>query len=83
MPFLAMKDSTKIYYEEQGRGKETLLFAHGLNSSHLFIMVQAIFLYYYFLVIQVFQVLIFYMVEVLIIFYYFQLQEWDYYRQQY
>jgi len=29
-----MKDGTKIYYEDHGQG-ETLLFSHGLNSSHL------------------------------------------------
>ncbi len=34
MSYLAMTDGTKIYYEDYGRG-ETLLFAHGLNSSHL------------------------------------------------
>lgn len=35
MPYLVMSDSTKIYYEERGKGNQTLLFAHGLNSSHL------------------------------------------------
>lgn len=35
MPYLAMQDGTKIYYEEQGRGKkQTVLFVHGLASSH-------------------------------------------------
>ena len=34
MPYLAMRDGTKIYYEDQGEG-ETILFSHGLNSSHL------------------------------------------------
>lgn len=34
MPYLVMSDGTKIYYEDHGRG-ETLLFCHGLNSSHL------------------------------------------------
>ncbi len=34
MPYLTMKDGTKIYFEDHGRG-ETLLFSHGLNSSHL------------------------------------------------
>ncbi len=34
MPYLAMRDGTKIYYEEHGKG-ETLLFSHGLSSSHL------------------------------------------------
>lgn len=33
MPYLAMRDNTKIYYEEHGRG-ETVLFVHGLSSSH-------------------------------------------------
>ena len=33
MPFLAMSDLTKIYYEDSGSG-ETILFAHGLGSSH-------------------------------------------------
>ncbi len=28
-----MKDNTKIYYEERGEG-ETVLFLHGLSSSH-------------------------------------------------
>ncbi len=36
MPYLTMSDGTKIYFEEHGRGKgETVLFCHGLNSSHL------------------------------------------------
>ena len=34
MPYLATTDGTKIYYEDKGRG-ETLIFCHGLNSSHL------------------------------------------------
>ena len=34
MPFLTMKDGTKIYFEDQGKG-ETILFSHGLASSHL------------------------------------------------
>ncbi|MBR6024788.1 MAG: alpha/beta hydrolase [Methanobrevibacter sp.] len=34
MSFLTMSDGIKIYYEDWGEG-ETLLFAHGLNSSHL------------------------------------------------
>ena len=34
MPYLTMKDGTKIYFENHGRD-ETLLFSHGLNSSHL------------------------------------------------
>lgn len=33
MPYLAMRDETKIYYEDCGQG-ETILFSHGLNSSH-------------------------------------------------
>ena len=33
MPYLAMSDKTKIYYEDCGKG-ETILFVHGLNSSH-------------------------------------------------
>ena len=37
MPYLAMQDGTKIYYEDQGMG-EVLLFVHGLQSSHLKIM---------------------------------------------
>ncbi len=36
MSYLTMSDSTKIYFEETGKDKkQTLLFAHGLNSSHL------------------------------------------------
>ena len=34
MPYLAVCDGTKIYYEDYGRG-ETILFSHGLSSSHL------------------------------------------------
>ncbi len=34
MAFLTMTDGTKIYYEDYGQG-ETILFSHGLNSSHL------------------------------------------------
>ena len=34
MSCLAMKDGTKIYYEDSGKG-EPILFSHGLNSSHL------------------------------------------------
>lgn len=34
MSFLTMSDGIKIYYEDHGEG-ETLLFIHGLNSSHL------------------------------------------------
>ncbi len=34
MAYLTMTDGIKIYYEDHGTG-ETLLFAHGLNSSHL------------------------------------------------
>lgn len=33
MPFLTMDDDVRICYEEYGEG-ETLIFAHGLNSSH-------------------------------------------------
>lgn len=33
MPYLAMSDEAKIYYEDHGKG-ETILFIHGLNSSH-------------------------------------------------
>lgn len=33
MPYITMTDKTKIYYEDKGKG-ETLIFAHGLNSSH-------------------------------------------------
>lgn len=36
MPYLAMQDGTKIYYEDTGKDKkQTVLFAHDLNSSHL------------------------------------------------
>ena len=34
MSYLTMSDGVKIYYEDHGTGK-TLLFIHGLNSSHL------------------------------------------------
>lgn len=34
MSYLTMCDGTKIYYEDYGEG-ETILFSHGLNSSHL------------------------------------------------
>lgn len=34
MSYLAMRDGTKLYYEDRGQG-ETILFSHGLNSSHL------------------------------------------------
>lgn len=34
MPYFAVSDWTKIYYEDCGEG-ETILFAHGLGSSHL------------------------------------------------
>ena len=33
MPYFAASDLTKIYYEDTGNG-ETILFAHGLGSSH-------------------------------------------------
>lgn len=33
MPYLTMSDGIKLYYENSGDG-ETLLFCHGLNSSH-------------------------------------------------
>lgn len=33
MPYLMMSDGAKIYYEVYGQGK-TVLFCHGLNSSH-------------------------------------------------
>lgn len=33
MSFLTMDDGVKLYYEDSGVG-ETLIFAHGLNSSH-------------------------------------------------
>ena len=33
MPHLAVKDGTKLYYEEHGAG-EIVLFVHGLSSSH-------------------------------------------------
>ena len=36
MPYLLTSDSVKIYYEDHGQG-ETLLFSHGMNSSHLVI----------------------------------------------
>ncbi len=36
MPYLVMKDGTNIYYEDYGNNNgETLLFCHGLASSHL------------------------------------------------
>ncbi len=36
MPYLTMSDSTKIYFEKTGKEKpQTILFVHGLNSSHL------------------------------------------------
>ena len=34
MPYLTVKDGTKIYYEDVGQG-ETIVFSHGLGSSHL------------------------------------------------
>lgn len=34
MPYLTMSDKTRIYYEDWGKG-ETLVFSHGLCSSHL------------------------------------------------
>lgn len=34
MPYLTVQDGTKIYYEDIGQG-ETILFSHGLASSHL------------------------------------------------
>ncbi|MBQ7503354.1 alpha/beta hydrolase [bacterium] len=34
MPYLAVSDGTKIYYEDHGSG-EAVLFCHGLQSSHL------------------------------------------------
>ena len=34
MPYLVVKDGTKIYYEDTGKG-ETVLIIHGLGSSHL------------------------------------------------
>lgn len=34
MPYITVSDGTKLYYEDHGSG-ETLLFSHGLNSSHL------------------------------------------------
>ncbi len=34
MPYLAMSDGAKIYFEDFGHG-ETILFCHGLNSSHI------------------------------------------------
>ena len=30
-----MSDGVKLYYEVKGNGKQTILFAHGLMSSHL------------------------------------------------
>lgn len=33
MPYLALRDKVKLYYEDGGSG-ETILFVHGLNSSH-------------------------------------------------
>ena len=33
MPYLTMSDGIKLYYENYGEG-ETLVFCHGLNSSH-------------------------------------------------
>ena len=33
MPYLSVSDGTKIYYEDFGKG-ETILFCHGLGSSH-------------------------------------------------
>ena len=30
-----MSDGVKLYYEVKGTGKQTILFAHGLMSSHL------------------------------------------------
>ena len=33
MPYFAVQDGTKLYYEERGTG-ETILFVHGLSSSH-------------------------------------------------
>ena len=34
MPYMTTSDGVKIYYEDHGQG-ETLLFSHGMNSSHL------------------------------------------------
>ena len=34
MPYLTMQDGTKLYYQDRGKG-QTILFAHGLNSSHI------------------------------------------------
>ena len=34
MPYITTSDGVKIYYEDHGQG-ETLLFSHGMNSSHL------------------------------------------------
>lgn len=34
MSYLTMRDGTRIYFEDHGCG-ETILFSHGLNSSHL------------------------------------------------
>lgn len=33
MPYMAVRDGTKLYYEERGTG-ENVLFVHGLSSSH-------------------------------------------------
>lgn len=33
MPYLTMSDGIRIFYENYGEG-ETLIFCHGLNSSH-------------------------------------------------
>ena len=35
MSYLTMSDGVKLYYEVKGTGKQTILFAHGLMSSHL------------------------------------------------
>ncbi len=34
MPYLVLRDGIKIYYEDCGKG-DTIIFCHGLNSSHL------------------------------------------------
>ncbi len=34
MPYLTMSDGIKLYYKNYGKG-ETLIFCHGLNSSHI------------------------------------------------